>query len=144
MNGMQQRLVASCFFFSLLWINACSVPNLEPAQCVAARDTVKRFYSLHFAKEISPTEATARANEQYLTERLHAELEDSPGQEDYFTRTEDFPKAFRVGSCDPASDAAATFQVVLLWRDNTRNDQSEVKVTTVRAVDRWLIDQVVK
>ena len=81
----------------------------------------------------------------YLTERLAADLASSPDNEDdYFTQTKDFPKAFRVGSCSTETEGVTIFHVVLLWRDDARDEQTEVKVTTVRSGDKWLIDRVAK
>ena len=34
---------------------SCSIPNLEPQECVEARDTVTKFYSFHFGNEMKPT-----------------------------------------------------------------------------------------
>ena len=125
-----------------LIVTSCSLPNLESAQCAAARNTVKRFYSLHFANELTPAEEYLTEREKFLSDRLAEYLSSSEIAEDYFTQTEDFPKAFRVGGCVAESNDNATLQVVLLWRDDIRNDQTEVIVHTVRTDDRWLIDKV--
>lgn len=118
------------------------MPNLEPPQCTAARISVKRFYSLHFANDNGRTEEYLKAREQYLTDRLAEILSSDEPKNDYFTQTEEFPKAFRVGGCTAESEEKAALQVVLLWRDDTRNEQTEVVVRTVRTGDIWLIDSV--
>lgn len=139
---MNKLLLASCLLFSLIAVNACSVPNLESASCSEARNTVKRFYSVHFANESQPSGENAKQS-FYLTQRLAAELSNSLADgKDYFTQTDNFPKAFRVGSCSSITDDVAIFQVVLLWRDDAGSDQSEVKVKTVRSGETWLIDSV--
>jgi hypothetical protein len=127
-----------------LIITSCSVPNLESPQCTAARNSVKRFYSLHFANDNGRTEDYLRARKEFLTDGLAENLSSNKQKNDYFTQTEDFPKAFRVGGCTAESDEKAGLQVVLLWRDDTRNDQSEVVVRTVKSGDKWLIDSVGK
>ncbi len=122
---------------------ACSVPNLETPQCAAARYEVKRFYSLHFANEAGPAEDYRKVRDEFLTDALISAIPSSgEEQEDYFTKTADFPKAFRVGGCTSESDEKADFQVILLWRDDTRNEQTEVVVRTVRNGEEWLIDSV--
>ncbi len=122
---------------------SCSLPNLETAQCAEARNSVKRLYSLHFANQQTPTDEYLRAREGLLSERLAATLSASePEQRDYFTGTDDFPKAFRVGTCTAKNEGSAAFQVVLLWRDDTRNEQNEVIVHTSKERDRWVIDSV--
>jgi hypothetical protein len=141
--GMKKVLLAGFVLFSLTLINACSVPNLESEPCRAARDTVKRFYSVHFANKISPMGEIEQGEISHLTERLATDLAASPAEgKDYFTQTEDFPMAFRVGSCSSETDDMTIFQVVLLWRDDDRDDQSEVKVTALRSGNKWLIDRV--
>jgi len=126
-------------FFAL----ACSLPNLEKAQCAAARDTVKRFYSFHFGNDMRPSAETLKARERFLTSELISELA-APTEtaKDYFTATEDYPKAFRVGECTSGSDDKVIMQVLLLWRDDTRNEQKEVHVETVKVGDTWLINRV--
>ncbi len=131
-----------CIISLALIITSCSVPNLEPPQCTAARNSVKRFYSLHFASDNGRTEEYLRAREEYLTDRLAEDLSSDERKNDYFTQTEEFPKAFRVGSCTTDSDESADLRVMLLWRDDTRNEQTEVVVRTTRSGDKWLIDSV--
>ncbi len=127
------------FFFAL----ACSVPSLEKPQCVAARDTVKRFYSFHFGNDMHPSADNLKAREQFLTSELISSLSASTETaKDYFTATEDYPKAFRVGECISGSDDKVILQVLLLWRDDTKSEQKEVHVETVKVSDKWLINKV--
>ena len=123
-------------------IVSCSVPNLETVECAAARNSVKRFYSLHFANQVNPTAEYLTARDSFLSDRLKASLPQGDVDEDYFTKTRDFPKAFRIGTCDASSQSDAVLQVVLLWRDDVRNEQTEVKVNTAKIGDEWLIDSV--
>jgi hypothetical protein len=81
--------------------------------------------------------------EKYLTSDLVKALAASSEQSsDYFTQTEDFPKAFRVGTCDAVSDDKAELQVLLFWKDDTRSEQKEVQVEAVKRSDTWLINKV--
>jgi hypothetical protein len=41
-----------------------------------------------------------------------------------------------------ASENKVVFQVVLFWKDDTRSEQREIKVETVKRNDKWLIDKV--
>lgn len=122
--------------------SGCSVPNLAKPECSAARDAVKRFYSFHFASEMEPSAEALKDRAEYLTNRLSDELIRAGEHEDYFTQTADFPKAFRVGTCTSSDDGPAVVQVVLLWRDDTRSEQTEVLVTTVLIDGKWSIDSV--
>ena len=140
-----RKLLLASVFLSLTWVNSCSLPNLESTSCSEARNTVRRFYSVHFANEIRPTGENAQESSSYLTERLARYLAAFPADgKDYFTQTDNFPKAFRVGSCISETEDVATFQVMMLWRDDSRDDQSEVTVKTVRSGEKWLIDNVAK
>ena len=132
-----------CSVAILFFATACSVPNLEEPQCTVARDTVKRFYSFHFGNDMHPSPENLKAREQFLTSELISTLSASTETaKDYFTATENYPKAFRVGECTSGSDDKATFQVLLLWRDDTKSEQKEVHVETVKAGDKWLINNV--
>ena len=125
-------------------LSACSVPNLEKPECTAARDTVKRFYSFHFDNAGHASDQVMPERLAFITPRLAGEIASANwAGRDYFTQTEEFPKAFRVGACNAAGDTA-TLEVVLLWRDDKASRQEEIKVGTVRSGDNWLIDKVTK
>ncbi len=132
-----------CSVAVVFFAPACSLPSLEKPQCAAARDTVKRFYSFHFGNDMHPSPENLKAREQFLTSELVSTLSASTETaKDYFTATETYPKAFRVGSCTSDSDDKATLQVLLLWRDDTKNEQKEVHAKTVKIGDKWLINKV--
>ena len=81
--------------------------------------------------------------ERFLTDELKQNLAaqvESP--KDYFTATDDYPKAFRVGDCSVAGENKTVFQVVLFWKDDTRSEQREIRVETVKQNDKWLINKV--
>ena len=134
---LQFVLIISIFNFG------CSVPNLEQAECDEARETVKQFYSTHFGSGLKPNSENLKKSEGFLTPRLFDELtkQNEPAK-DYFTQTDDYPKAFRVGGCDVVSENKTVFEILLFWKDDTRNDQREIKVETVKETEKWLIDKV--
>ena len=133
-------LFLSCLAFS---VAGCSLPSLEKPQCTAARDTVKRFYSLHFADDMRPSAQNIKASQPFLTPVLFQGLSASnETAKDYFTQTDDYPKAFRVGSCSSDTDTKAVLQVILLWRDDKRTEQKEVHVETLKVGDKWFINSV--
>ena len=133
----------TCLLLTVYCSLACSLPNLEKPQCTAARDAIKRFYSFHFGNDMHPSPENLKAREQFFTSGLIGKLSASTEPaKDYFTATEDYPKAFRIGECISGSDDNAVMQVLLLWRDDTRNEQKEVHVETVKVGDKWLINNV--
>jgi len=90
-----------------------------------------------------PSPENLKAREQFLTRELIKVLSaSSETSRDYFTATENYPKAFRVGSCSSDSNDKVTLQVLLLWRDDTKSEQKEVHVETVKTGDAWLINKV--
>lgn len=140
---MHNVLYIICILIFALCISSCSVPSLEKPQCTASRDTVKRFYSFHFGSDMSSTPENIKAREQFLTASLITSLLASPQTgKDYFTATENYPKAFRVGECVVNSDEKASHQVLLLWRDDTKSEQKEVQVETLQINGKWLINRV--
>lgn len=132
-----------CLLPTFYCMLACSVPNLEKSQCIDARDAVKRFYSFHFGNDMRPSMENLKARESFLTNDLISSLKAANEPErDYFTRTSDYPKAFRLGSCIVDSDNKVTLQVLLFWRDDTKSEQREVKVEAVKTGDKWLVNDV--
>src|SRR5436190_6928056 len=96
---MHNFFLILCILHCALCISSCSVPNLEKPQCTAARDAVKRFYSFHFGNDMHPSPENLKARESFLTSELISSLSTSTETvRDYFTATEDYPKAFRIGS----------------------------------------------
>jgi hypothetical protein len=144
--AVRSRCVAaliSCLFTFCFLLSSCSIPSLEKPQCTAARDVVKRFYSFHFGNDMHPSPENLKPREQFLTsELIQTLLTSSETTRDYFTATDNYPKAFRVGACTTDADNNATLQVLLLWRDDTKSEQKEVHVEAVKAGDTWLINKV--
>jgi len=129
--------------YFVLFTLACSVPNLEKPECTGSRETVKEFYSYHFGSDMKPSKENLQKREKFLTNELQQNLaEQTNGAKDYFTATDDYPKAFRIGSCEVVNANKTVFQIVFFWRDDTRSEQREVKAEVVKQNDKWLIDKV--
>jgi hypothetical protein len=143
-------LSLSSFFFLFvtvsLWLSitaACSIPNLESEQCTAARDNVRKFYSFHFGNDMHPSAENLKAREKFLTPSLTASLTSLADEKrDYFTASDDYPKAFRVGACRAAASDRSEVQVLLFWKDDQRSEQREIWVETVRENNDWRINKV--
>ena len=119
------------------------MPSLEKPECTAGRDVVKRFYSFHFGNDMSTSAENLKARESFLTADLFKSLSASgETKKDYFTATDNYPKAFRVGECTVDTADQATLQVVLLWRSDSKSEQAEVNVKTVLVGGKWLISKV--
>lgn len=90
-----------------------------------------------------PSIENLEQRKKFLSTRLVEDLKQHTGSEkDYFTQTEDYPKAFRAGKCETIDRKRASFQVLLFWRTNDENIQREITVETVKEGEEWLIDTV--
>jgi hypothetical protein len=135
------------FFYAvpvlLLLLASCSVPNLEQPECSEARTEVRQFYSFHFGNDMHPTAANLKLREKFLTgDLLNTMAASNETKVDYFTGTDDYPKAFRLGTCKVVSPTQTEFQVLLFWRDDTRSEQKEIKAEAVKVNDKWLVNKV--
>jgi hypothetical protein len=142
---VQNLLILFCILHFAFCISGCSVPNLESTECAEARNTVREFYSYHFGNEMKPSAENLKQRQKFLTEGLNQQLRQQPEREakDYFTATDDYPKAFRVGECKAAEGENKTvFGVLLFWKDERRDEQKEIRVEVVKENNNWLINKV--
>ena len=142
-QGPRSRgVICFCFLLSALCLFSCSVPNLEKPECTEARLTIKEFYSLHFGNEMKPSEEYLVKREKYLTENVKFFISKTLQEKhDYFTLTEDYPKAFRIGECEVVESNKTVFQVVFFWKDDTRSEQREARVEVIKENGKWLINK---
>jgi hypothetical protein len=137
-----QFLVSSLLSFAFFFAACGSIPNLEKPECEQARNTVREFYSVHFGNDMKPSEDYLKRREKFLTTDLKNLIaQNLSDKRDYFTATDDYPKAFRVGSCEVIEPNKTIFGVLIFWKDDTRSEQREIKVEAVKENDRWLINK---
>ena len=135
-------LFTFCILHFAFLIN-CSIPNLENPECTEARNAVREFYSHHFAGDMKPSKENLQQREMFLSENLKNYLAQQPeAAKDYFTQTDDYPKAFRVGKCEVISPEKTVLGILLFWKTDTRSEQREIKVEAVKESDKWLINKV--
>lgn len=145
---IRNLVVALCIVSCALSVASCSIPNLESPQCTDATLAVKQFYSFHFGNDMAPSPENLKAREKYLTTDLYKSLSaGSDGKTDYFTKSDAYPKTFKMATCNSGDPQHATVEVQTYWqeeRGSTKNTtQREVTVATVKTNDgRWLIDNV--
>ena len=135
---------AFCLLFSAFCLLSCgSIPNLEKPECEQSRNTVREFYSVHFGNDMKPSEDYLKLREKFLTTDLRNLIaQNLSDKRDYFTATDDYPKAFRVGSCEVVAPDKTLFGVLIFWKTDTRTEQREVKVEAVKENDKWVISKV--
>lgn len=131
-----------CLLSFVFYLPACSVPNLEKPECTAARQTVREFYSYHFGNDMKPSKEYLEKRKKYLTENWNFFISKNINDpHDYFTLSDDYPKAFRVGECEVVEPNKTVFQVIFFWKDETRSEQRETKVEMIKENEQWLINR---
>lgn len=132
------RLILLAFVLS-----ACAVPNIENPRCREAQDFLKKFYSFHFGNEMRSSAENLDKRKEFLTGELQQQLaRQNPSAFDYFTQTEDYPKAFRVGACEAVGEEKILTDILLFWKDDTRSEQREIRVEVVKENENWSVNQV--
>ena len=134
-------LIANCL---LLIANglllSCSIPNLDPSECIQSRDTVKEFYSWYLASDVEQRSKSPEMFEKFIARGGPPQ---PTGNVDPYVLTSDFPKAFRVGECKVVQpDRRTQFEVLLFWKDDVRSEQRSIKVDTENVDGKWLIRSV--
>lgn len=131
------------FFLILLLFGACSVPILEPPECVESRGIVREFYSFHFGNDMHFSRANLDVRRRFLSAAFADSLENVETENDVFTvNSVDLPRAFRVGECVAEGPDRTRFQVLFFWRDEKRTEQRSIQVTAKRINGAWLIDGI--
>ncbi|HQU82227.1 MAG TPA: DUF3828 domain-containing protein [Pyrinomonadaceae bacterium] len=143
---IQNWSLTFCIFNFAFLISSCgSVPNLETPECMESRQTVKKLYSNHFGNDLKPSAEKTKSLEMFLSKELAAKLNASnETAADYFTQTEDYPKAFRIGGCETVSTDKTNFEILLFWRDDKRMEEQKIKVEAVKENGNWLVNKVWK
>lgn len=135
------------FSFCALGFFLCScgvsIPNLEQPECISSRTVIKEFYSYHFGNDMKPERENYEQRKKYLTDDLKRRLAQQPDSAvDYFTQTDDYPKAFSVGACEVAASGKTVFDVLLFWKDDYRSEQRQIKVEMIKENNDWLVNKV--
>lgn len=116
---------------------------MEQPDCIQSRDVVREFYSLHFGNDLTFSNENLEKRKPYLTPGFYESLRQSPPAVDPFTRTDDLPKAFRVGECRvKEANRRVAFNVLLFWKTDTRTEQRAITIEAENAGGEWLIDSV--
>jgi hypothetical protein len=121
-------------------ISSCSIPNLEKPECTQARDSVKQFYSWYLGTNAEERSKHPEIYKKFISPTFS--FDPKKWETDSYLLTNDFPKTFRVGACKVNDSEHVGLQVLLLWRDDTKSEQKEVHVESVKISDKWLISKV--
>src|SRR5438552_3012425 len=101
-----------------LCIAGCKIPSLESPQCNEASLAVRQFYSFHLGNDMTPSPDNLKARQRFLTTDLYNSLAGSQsGTRDYFTNSDDYPKTFKIGTCNAPDADHANVQVQIYWQE---------------------------
>lgn len=151
---MQYRVAAFCsLVFCFLFFTGCSNLNMESQACSEARTEAKRFYSLHLANDMRPSQEYRNLRKSFFTAEMSRRLED----EDRFQSVDAFtgvgnddkggyPRTFKIGRCvggDSDPDNDVFLQVQLYWYREQYREKEVIQVDRtlemVRQSDKWAI-----
>ena len=140
-------LLGLCIVLCALCIASCKLPTLESEQCRDASLAVKEFYSFHFGNDMAPTAENLNARHRFLTDQLFSTVSAaSDGKTDYFTKSAEYPKTFKIGKCEAPDAEHTNVQVQEYWlqeHGSTKDTiQRSLEVSTVKTGGNWLIGSV--
>lgn len=139
---LKTLLITFCLLHFSIFIG-CGRAILEPSECLESRDIVKAFYSFHIGNEMKPSKKSLDKRKRFLSTSLFQSLSDKNNTDyDYFTQTNDYPMAFRAGSCKKIDESRTEFSVLIFWRTNEKDVQREIKVEAIKKNSAWLVDKV--
>lgn len=135
-------------FAMCLCLTACvtgSMPNLDEPECAASRETVKKFYSIHFDGNMLFSQENLKKQEKFLTSEFIQTLQSLQTENDIFTTdSTDLPRAFRLGDCKVIEPNKTTVEILLLWKNDEVSRQQVIKAETIKQEDKWLINKILR
>lgn len=151
----------SFLLLACLALVSCSIPQIEDGKCTASRETVRSFYSQHFAsnEEMGFTRENVAKKEKFLTPGLYKLLQNEFTREDEFakahpdevpffngdpfTNSQEYPTGFKVGECKIAGENHVSHNVRLFWKTDNKPGERMMKLEVEKSGDKWLISDFV-
>ena len=94
---------------------------------------------------MKPSRENLQIREKFLSADLIRQLAvQTETAKDYYTATEDYPKAFRLGGCNTIEANKVVFQILMFWKDDVRSEEREIKVEVVKENGKWLINRILQ
>jgi len=137
-NARLKRIVFAFFILNFAFAAACSIPNLDPPECAAARDVAKQYYSLAIGGDpMSHPDVLARLKALRASGFTAGPMEGDP----YYFSSEQ-PTSSRVGQCSALEDGRVKAEVTVIWRVNGKNSERKDLVTLAKTNEAWLIERI--
>jgi hypothetical protein len=144
---IQNLLKAFCIlqFAFLISCVTGSMPNLDEPECAASRETVKKFYSIHFDGNMLFSQENLKKQEKFLTPEFIKILQSLQTENDVFTTdSTDVPRAFRLGDCKVIEPNKTNVEVLLLWKIDEGSRQQIIRAEVIKQEDKWLINKILR
>jgi hypothetical protein len=125
-----------------LSIVSCSVPKIESADCSAAREVTKRYYSLAIGGDLAHQPDAMAQIRAMLTPRFTASGVKAGDGRDPYNFSIRPPSSSRVDECSDLGAGKAATDVTVIWRLNDQNYLRKDKVTLIKYGDQWLIERI--
>lgn len=110
---------------------------LESKPCLEAREQVRQFYSRYFAEQTG-----VESSSDFVAEDLSDMLEGRTDTVDYFTKSSELPRSFRVGACRVMSEQRLKFELLLFEEGSESFGQRSLTVQLSKDRKGWVIDSV--
>jgi hypothetical protein len=126
----------------LPFIGGCSIPAIESADCTAARDVTKRYYSLAIGGDLAhQPDALAQIN-KLRAPGFSASGADTNGGRDAYNFSLITPSSSRVDECSDLGNGKVRTDVTVIWRQNDQNYLRKDKVTLQKSGGTWLVEHI--
>jgi hypothetical protein len=132
---------ALCIVFALC-IAGCSIPAIESADCTAARDVAKRYYSLAIGGDPAHQPDAMTQFKKLLAPDFSVGGTDISGGRDPYNFSLITPSSSRFDECAMQENGKPIISVTVIWRQNDQNYLRKDKVTLSKSGDSWLVEHI--
>jgi len=139
---VRRVLLSFCILDCALCIISCSIPAIESADCSAAREVTKRYYSLAIGGDLADQPDSLRQIKQLQAPGFSVGGTQISGGRDPYNFSLVTPSSSRVDECADLGNGKVTNDVTVIWRHNDQNYLRKDKVTLARSGDTWLIEHI--
>lgn len=127
---LKKIMLCGILLLAASFAGGCNLLINNDVECQTARDTAKKFYSIHFDSELNFSRAKVESLRQFLlpelAEMLARNAEREEAMQSYLTEYHDPltlsaepPRAFRIGECRilPEDANSADIEISIYWRN---------------------------
>lgn len=98
-----------------------------------------------FCREMKFSKENLKQGEKFFTPDFFKSMESLQTENDVFTTdSNDFPRAFRIGSCKVIEPTKTNVEILLLWRTDVESRQQIIQAEVIKQSDKWLINKILR